>query len=508
MMWHMTFSDNKRRLPMLLCLLAGIALGGAICAQAEEPSASPLADAAERGDFELVETLLNESTAVDTRQGDGTTALIWAAYHDEAETVRRLLAAGADATAANRYGVSALAVACVNGNGPIVKQLLSAGADANVRRDGGETVLMTASRTGKLEAVQALIQAGAEFDAKDHRGQTALMWAAAEGHADVVGALIKAGAEFRAPLKSGFTPLAFAVRNGRIEVARRLVDAGADVNRPMAEARGGRNKPVHNTSPLLLAMENGHFELAAFLLEAEADPNDDRTGFAPLHAMSWIRKPERGDNESGTPAPRGSGALSSLQFVRVLVDSGAEVNFRKRSGGGGRLRISTAGTTPLLCAASTADVDFMKLLIELGADPKATNALGQNALMMAAGIDERPEGDGPASHEEHYAAVEYVLGLEVNDINAADKNGQTAMHAAAYKSLPKVIQLLDQRGADIHSWARKSKQGRTPLSIAQGFRPGNFKPDFATVAAIQQVMRSHGIEPPPPPKRKGQAWSD
>jgi ankyrin repeat protein len=150
----------------------------------------------------------------------------------------------------------------------------------------------------------------------------------------------------------------------------------------------------------------------------------------------------------------------------------------------------------------------MKLLLELGADPKATNTLQQNALMMAAGIDEKPEGDGPGSAEEHYAAVVYVLSLGTIDINATDKNDQTAMHAAAYKSLPKVVKLLDERGADIKVWARKSKHGRTPLSIAQGFRPGNFKPNFETVAAIKQVMLDHGVQPPPPPKRRNANWSN
>lgn len=469
---------------------------------------APLADAVQRRDFDAVDGLLKGGAKVDARQADGMTALIWAAYHDDALAVKRLIDAGADVKATNRYGISALTVACEIGNGTIVKLLLDSGADANTQRDGGETALMTASRTGKLKAVQALIDAGADVNAKERRGQTALMWAAADGHVEVVDVLIKAKAEYRDPLDSGFTPLCFAVRNGHIEVTKRLIEAGVDVNRAMKEARGGRDKPDPNTSPLLLAMENGHFELAAVLLDAGADPNDDRTGFAPLHAMSWIRKPEKGDNDTGTPPPRGSGKLTSLDFVRELVAQGADVNYAKNSGGGGRLRISTKGTTPFLCAASTADVEYMKILMELGADPKATNALNQNALMMAAGIDEKPEGDGPGTADEHYAAVTYVLELGVNDINATDVNGQTAMHAAAYKSLPKVVKLLDKRGADIKIWGRKSKQGRTPLSIAQGFRPGNFKPNFETVEAIKQVMLAHGVQPPPPPKRDKKDWSN
>ena len=52
---------------------------------------------------------------------------------------------------------------------------------------------------------------------------------------------------------------------------------------------------------MLLAVQNGHFELAIALVDAGADPNDQRTGFTPLHTMSWVRKPDASD--TGDPAP-------------------------------------------------------------------------------------------------------------------------------------------------------------------------------------------------------------
>jgi hypothetical protein len=75
------------------------------------------------------------------------------------------------------------------------------------------------------------------------------------------------------------------------------------------------------------------------------------------------------------------------------------------------------------------------------------------------------------------------------------------MHGAAYKSLPKMIQLLADKGAKIDLWNRKNKYGWTPLLIAEGFRPGNFKPSTDTVSAIHKVMLAAGVTPPPPTRR-------
>ena len=458
---------------------------------------APLADAAESGNPESVRTLLGNRADVNQVQVDGMSALHWAAYHDDLETAKLLVQARAKVDVQNRYGVTPLFLACTNGNAQLIELLLEAGADPNAKLRGNETPLMTAARTGKLAPVKALLSHGAEVNAKERKGQTALMWAAADGHSEVVSALLEAGADFRTPLPSGFTPLFFAVREGRSDVVQVLLKAGADVNGTLQSKKSGKAANA-GISPLILAVENGHFELALSLVDAGADPNDQRSGFTALHTLTWVRKPNRGDSEDGNPAPIGSGRLSSLEFVKRLAARGANVNERLKKGASGRGIISKVGATPFLLAAVTADVPLMRLLVELGADPLLTNAENCTPLMAAAGVGTRAPGEEAGTEPEALEAVKLALELG-GDVNAVDDNGETAMHGAAYKSLPKVVQLLADNGARISVWNRKNKYGWTPLLIAEGHRVGNFKPSAETIAALHRVMLAAGVTPPSEP---------
>lgn len=474
----------------VLCLLAWSVVTAA-------RGAAPLADAMERRDGAAVRAQLGDAV-VDAAQADGMTALHWAARHDDVATARALLKAGANANAVNRYGLTPLSLACTNGSSEMVTLLLDAGAEANLAIRGGEMPLMTAARTGRLGPVQALLARGAQVDATlPMGGQTALMWAAHEGHTEVVTALLAAGADFRKAVDTGFTPLLFAARTGRREVIRVLLGAGADLNEVTKPARKPTSKqPRAGTSALILAIENGHFELAAELLQRGADANDLRSGYAPLHVITWVRKPDSGEDD-GQPVPDGSGLYTSDDLIRQLVKAGADVNLRLTGGPSGGGRIARKGCTPFMLAADTADTPMLKLLIELGADPKLTNIDGCTPLMAAAGLGTRSVEEEAGTEDEAVEAVTYLLSLGA-DINAVSKHGDTAMHGAAFANFPKVVRLLDARGATIEVWNRPNTHGWTPLLVAEGHRFGNFKPGFSTIAAIHDVMRAHGLTPPPP----------
>jgi uncharacterized protein len=460
-------------------------------------SRAPLADAVEKMDRPAIRALLEQHVEVNAAQVDGMTALHWATYQDDVAVVKLLIGAGANANAANRYGVTPLSLACTNGNGTIVELLLESGAAPDLALPGGETPLMTAARTGALAAVKALLARHVSVDGKDERrGQTALMWAAAEGHAAVVQALIEAGADVRARVPSGFTPLLFAVRGGRLEVVRVLLKAGADVNEAIPSGRrstyGGRLPPVGAT-PLLLAVMNGHFELAAQLLDAGADPNASLPGYTALHAIAAVRNPGVGDND---PAPEGSGTMGSIDLVKKLAARGANLNARMtRKANLNNTRLNELGATPFFLAALTADAELLKTLATLGADPALTNADNTTPLMAAAGIATRSPGEDAGTESEVLEVVQLLLDLGAN-IDAVDANGETAVHGAAYKNLPKVVKLLVARGAKIDIWNQPNKFGWTPLIIAAGYRFGNFKPSPETESAVREVMIAAGVTPP------------
>jgi ankyrin repeat protein len=407
---------------------------------------------------------------------DGTTPLHDAVRRGEFARVEALIKGGANVNATTRYGVSPISLAALNGDAKVVELLLGHGANANATSGEGETVLMLAARAGNPAVVKALLDHGAAVNAKEGwYEQTALMWAAGENHADVVPLLARAGADLSArtvvnkgrggvgiatTTPGGLTALIFAVRDGAAAAAAALLDAGADVN--LADPNG--------STPLVYALLNGHFDLAVMLIERGADPNRcDTTGRGPLYVAVDMHSLEFLFNR---PSPKLVDTHTSRELVEMLLAHGADVNqeltntiLPPKAFATGNSNL-TAGSTPFLKAASTSDVEMMKLLLEWGANPFQTNKTGANALMMSAGLAWKvPWSRG--SQEEAIEAAKLLLDLGL-DIHAADESGQTALHGAAMRTeqdATKLIQYLVDAGANLYA---RTKAGRTPLDESGG----------------------------------------
>ncbi len=451
------------------------------CAYASPMDSRPLVAAIEKGDLQFVQERVAKGN-IDAILSNAMAALHVAAYHDQLAVAQYLLDTGADPNIANRYGVTPLMLASANGDDAFVSLLLKAGADPNKTSLEGEAPIMLAARTGKLDCIESLLGQGADPNATESwEGQTALMWAAAEGHATVARRLLEAGADAGSRSKAGLSAFDYAARQGKINVVRSFLQAKSDSD----------IDPLQLDDALYLAVRNAHYELAAQLLESGADPNAFKKGYNALHAITWIRRPGQGTNR---PAPPGSGNLKSLDFVRLLVEKGIDIDARMtESRAGVRTAMDFEGATAFLLAARTADTAMMRLLLELGADPRIPNTSGTTPLLAAAGVGVQSPTEDPGSPEDVYKAVTIALeaGCDVNEVN---RKGESVMHGAAYKFAASTIPLLAAHGANMDVWNTKNKLGWTPLRIALGVHRGmNLRSSPEAEKEIRKLMMAAGV---------------
>jgi len=379
---------------------------------------------------------------------------------------------------------------------------------------------MTAARTGAPEALKLLIDRGAKVNAVDPEfQQTALMLAVRENHSDAVKVLVEHGAGlnahtrvgptpgFRPPCKGtgcgsegvginrggvpdrgqraaingGVTPLLYAARDGRLEPAHLLVSAGADV----------KLTDPNDITPLLMAILNDHLEIAVFLLDHGADINAaDFWGRTPLWAAVDFRNL---DLDHGVDKGVDRGRV--FEFIKLLLDRGANVNARTKEYHPGRRWlyslgdvswVDMTGQTPFLRAALSGDTKTMRLLLERGADPNIATLGGTTPLMAAAGVNWTVAQTYTVSKEALLEVIKICLEHGA-DVNAANSMGLTAVMGAANRGSDEIIQFLVEKGARLDV---KDAVGRTPITWAEGVFLASVgaerKP--STVALLEKLM--------------------
>ncbi|MCX5755962.1 MAG: ankyrin repeat domain-containing protein [Gemmatimonadetes bacterium] len=179
---------NRLRMLALLVIPAMIGAGSA--------PTTPIADAAMRGDLAAVRSLVASGKDVNGAQGDGMTALHWAADRGDLPMVEVLLKAKASVSATTRSAsYTPLHIAAKGGHSAIMVALLNAGADPNVMTGSGATALHLASGSGATEGATALLDKGADPNVREKLyGQTPLIFAAEFNRAQTITMLIKRGA--------------------------------------------------------------------------------------------------------------------------------------------------------------------------------------------------------------------------------------------------------------------------------------------------------------------------
>jgi ankyrin repeat protein len=473
---------------------------------AQDSNEQQLLQLASEGETQAALALVSPGVDVNQSQSDGTTALHWAIYYNDADLVQRLIERGADVKARNSYGATPLSQAAIVGNTAVIKALLDAGSEADERGADDQTALMIIARTPNVAAAKVLVEAGADVNVREKwRGQTALMWAAAQNQSGMVDFLIAQGADVDAQSlpnnwerqvsaeprmkilpPGGMTPLLYATREGCTACVASLIKAGANINK--ADPEG--------VTPLVMAGLNARWDSMKLLLEAGANPDKwDIYGRNPLYTVvdySTLPHGGRADRLS-------SDLTTPIEVAELILARGGNVNLQLKlfppyralgpdRGADGLLR---TGVTSLFRAARGGDIPMMELLIKHGALIELPSEDGITPLIVAAGFRQAAIDTRGRFRNEAQSLASVRLLLDAGaDPNLPENNGQTAIFGAATQGWNSVVQLLAERGANLQ---HKDVNGNTPLDAAMG-RAGVFgrgsggDPHPETAALIEKLI--------------------
>ena len=364
---------------------------------------SPMADAAMGGNLDVVRELVASGTDVNAPQGDGMTALHWAAERGDTEMVDLLVVAGARLDAVTRNGrYTPLHLAGSEGYALVIRLLLEAGADPNARSSTDATPLHFAAGSGIVEAVRTLLDRGASVDAREAAmGQTPLMFAAFKGRGEAVSALLQAGAD--AALAT--TVVDLVARNeedARLREARNALKV-LEWNKNLPD-RGDPRSDERETSEASKA-------------RGEEGPNADRKGKTvvadegePRQRLSFAWMVGK---KGGMTALHFAAREGNQEAAARLLDQGASIDQR-----------SADGSTPLLIATINGHFDLAVQLLAAGADPRIPSDAGATALYGVINLQWGPGSWYPQPSAHRQQRTSYLKLMEALVQAGADANAR------------------------------------------------------------------------------------
>ena len=442
---------------------------GALCLTAliwMSVSDSPVADAAMRGDLEAVRTLLRGGADVNAAQGDGMTALHWAAETGHLELAEMLIYAGANLGAVTRIGDYApLHLASKAGHPSVVEALLSAGADPDARTSTGEaTALHFAAAAGSAGAVAALLAHGVEVNARESQwGQTPLMFGAASNRVEAIHALIEGGAD--PAITAKVVDIKVREEEDRVDRSRRNRRLAAVRDAQDPRGRDNRVPPPERGAAPGYPPQAGGQPPGGRQLPQEVELRGT-TEIDPLSYAGLVGS--HGGLTALVLAAREGHKEASL----ALVEAEADIN-----------QVSAADhTSPMLIAAINGHFDLVMLLLERGADPSLASDAGATPLYAVLNMHWAPKSRHPQTTDYMQQQATYLEVMKAlldagvdpkvrlekplwyttynNDLLRVTRAGATPFWRAAFALDVEAMRLLVAYGADPNVPTTKIPQDR------------------------------------------------
>ena len=214
----------------------------------------------------------------------------------------------------------------------------------------GRTCLHEAAAAGELRMVSLCLDHNVEVNRKDVYGRTALHYSSMGGYVDICKRLLAASADPSSLDMDNFNPLYYAVVNGRLECLRVLLEVG----------KVGLEPTLSDANPLALACQSGHLDVTILLLQHGAKNLPNTNGEYPLHLA----------------AKEGHVEVCKLLCVETRETLDMPDKYSE--------------WTPLFHAANNGHEGCVKVLLQAGSNPMATDELGRLAIYYAAWFGHMP----------------------------------------------------------------------------------------------------------------------
>ena len=442
---------------------------------------TPLIVACKRGNFGIVQRLLQEPTIdIDAVDSNGSSALHFAVFANS-KFVTALVTKGANPSIKDRSGwtpldycikhnqIDAISpllqsgvqrlptheipihLACEESTAVVVDTLIQYGANVN-KKHNGITPLMVACKSGHYEIVQRLLQESTiDIDAVDLNGSSALHFAILTS--EIVTALVTKGANPNIRDKSGWNPLDYCIRHDQIDAISALLQSSVqrleipihlaceksttEVVDVLIQYGADVNKKHNGMTPLMVACKSGHYGIVQHLLQEPTIDFDavDSTGKSALHF-----------------------AILTSEIVTALATKGANPNIRDKS-----------GWTPLDYAIGHTKIDTISALLQSPYQLDCVQKLPtheipihlacEKSTMKVVDVLIRYGADVNSKHNEttplmvackrgHYGIVQRLLKTQKVNVNAQNSNGLTALHFSVQSNSIEIVHTLLLKGAD------------------------------------------------------------